>query len=217
MAQVEDTTVVLEFPLMSNVPGQSSASPYRSRLAAQADAALASATDNPLKQLLLEEKSTRQERWEQVEKAAELLLARPPVDHATVRQEEPVDMEALQRAAELGDLEALARHDPRLRDILRSDETLKKVLTDGGIDDPEATDALRLYLASFTFLRNGRLLEKEAFKAVIEDDAEALGSLLERGVRPELKNPGGQTLLELARERHKPRCEEVMLRAGATA
>merc|ERR1719148_192842 len=110
-------------------------------------------------------------------------------------------MEALRRAAETGDLEALAQMDKRLKRLLDSDETLQNLLRDGGkgLEDPSAKAALALYRNSFMSLEGrGRNVEKEAFQAVMRDDPDALQDLLNLGVRVDLRNGGGQTLLQLA-------------------
>merc|ERR1719436_1642082 len=107
--------------------------------------------------------------------------------------------------------------DKRLRNLLDRDDQMQLV-SDGDLQDPHAKAALRLYRESFMSLEtvsrgNSRNIEKEAFQAVMRDDAEALQALLGRGVAPGLTNPGGHTLLQLARERGKAACEEALLDA----
>mmetsp|Transcript_90618 Transcript_90618/g.230580 ORF Transcript_90618/g.230580 Transcript_90618/m.230580 type:complete len:207 (-) Transcript_90618:63-683(-) len=188
----------------------------KARLAAQADAALASA-DHPLRGLA-QKADTLQARRDQLTSAAKLLLERPAVaPRAIQKAPDPIDFAALTRAAELGDLKALASMDTRLRGLLDVDDHMR-LLKGGDLDNPAAKEALRLYKDSFMKLETGgRNFAKEAFQAVMKDDVEALKELLARGVSPDTKNGGGHTLLELAQERGKTRCAVALLEAGAAA
>jgi len=168
--------------------------------------------------LLEPQPATPEQRQAQMLALEKLLLERPAVGDRPP-EEEPLDAEALHRAAELGDLKALSQMDKRLKALLDSDEGLQRILKDD-LADPLAKEALRLYRDSFMSLEGlqkgtTQIPEKEAFQAVMHDDAAALRSLLERGLSPEQKNAGGHTLLQLARERGKRSCEEVLLGMGA--
>lgn len=190
---------------------------FRARLAAQADAAFASTNDHALKQHLQDPDSRAGTRAQGVA-AANLLLPRDPIPEGPT--EEQVDQAALRRAAETGDVNALAKMDRRLRRLLAEDEELRGLLKEGAAPptDPRAMAALQLYRDSFMSLEaQGRDCERDAFSAVMRDDAELLRTLLDKGLRPQgLKNGGGDTLLSLARERGKASCVEVLLQAGLT-
>mmetsp|Transcript_71881 Transcript_71881/g.181843 ORF Transcript_71881/g.181843 Transcript_71881/m.181843 type:complete len:207 (-) Transcript_71881:105-725(-) len=185
------------------------------RLAAQADAMLASA-DHPLRSLM-KEADTSAARREQLAAAAKMMLGRPPIDpRPPPKAPEPVDFEALHRAAELGDLKTLAQTDKRLRSLLDRDDHMR-LLKEGDLSDPAAKEALQLYKDSFMRLETGgRNLAKEAFQAVMKDDVETLKELLARGISPNARNSGGHTLLQLAQERGRPLCAAALLEAGAT-
>mmetsp|Transcript_69933 Transcript_69933/g.138495 ORF Transcript_69933/g.138495 Transcript_69933/m.138495 type:complete len:204 (-) Transcript_69933:76-687(-) len=195
---------------------------FRNRLAAQADAALASGKDHPLHQLFLEAPPrTAEERQEQM-KTLERLLVKKPSDGSRELPQELLDLDALHRAAENGDLQALAQVDKRLKDLLDSDEIMQ-LLKDGDLSEPSAKEALRLYRESFMRLEAidrgtgpSCNIQKEALKAVTRDDVEELRTLLDRGLNPGFRNTGGQTLLELARERGSSNCEQLLLDRGAT-
>jgi len=124
------------------------------------------------------------------------LVARPAED-----EEEPIDIEALRRAAETGDLRGLAKLDRRLQKLLDADDQIQ-LLREGDLADPQAKAALRLYRDSYmSLVGSGRNVEKEARQAVMKDDVVALKALLGKGLHPDSKTPGGHTLLELAREK----------------
>mmetsp|Transcript_28641 Transcript_28641/g.62318 ORF Transcript_28641/g.62318 Transcript_28641/m.62318 type:complete len:213 (-) Transcript_28641:34-672(-) len=177
------------------------------RLAAQADAAFASA-DHPLKAF------ARETDKEKLDEAVELLLKRPTPDEFD-KGEPPVDLVALRKAAELGDIKALAALDKRLRLGLDGIDH-KQLLEEGDLTDPAAKEALKLYQDSYMKLETGgRHYTKEAFQAVMKDDVEALTSLLDLGVSPNATNSGGHTLLQLAKERGKINCATTLLTAGA--
>mmetsp|Transcript_22603 Transcript_22603/g.41636 ORF Transcript_22603/g.41636 Transcript_22603/m.41636 type:complete len:232 (+) Transcript_22603:41-736(+) len=203
----------------------------RSRLAAKADAALAAPGENPLKTMLLEEDpEDRTEKQAKYEAAVSLMLARPPQEREKSEQivqqeEEEIDLAALHAAAEAGDLEALSTMDRRLRRLLDHDEQLQAVVRDGRLSShPEASEALRLYRATFMYLQGMRQdaacpesgnMDKDAFQAVMRDDAVALEALVRRGVRLDIRNKGGQSMLQLAQERKKEECLKVLMDAGA--
>mmetsp|Transcript_84556 Transcript_84556/g.196619 ORF Transcript_84556/g.196619 Transcript_84556/m.196619 type:complete len:202 (+) Transcript_84556:50-655(+) len=192
----------------------------RSRLAAQADAALASGVEHPLHQLLLApQPRTAEQRREQAQALEKFLLERPP--GAEPVPQEPLDADALHHAAQAGDLKALAKMDKRLQALLHADDQLQ-LLQEGDLADPKAKEALRLYRDSFMgleALQRGATcgVEKEAFQAVMRDDAVALEGLLNGGVSPELKNAGGHTLLQLAKERGKANCEKLLAGRASTS
>merc|ERR1712139_87686 len=168
----------------------------------------------------VEEPETPQERQEQSEAAAKLMLQRPAMEPVQKAQEEFIDLEALRLAAETGNLEELAKMDKRLKLLVESDDTLQGLMKDrgSGLQDPVTKAALDLYRESFMALEGrGRNVEKEAFQAVMRDDAVKLKELLDLGVRLDLRNGGGQTLLQLAQERGKQSCEQVLIEAGASA
>lgn len=150
--------------------------------------------------------------------AARLLLSRPQREPREAKQvAEEVDMEALRRAAEAGDLKALAQVDKRLKKLLDSDEILKNAHQEGDLADPDAKNALRLYKDSFMSLeRGGQDREKQAFQAVTRDDSLELEVLLGCGVSPEVTNKGGQTLLQVASQRGSVSCLQVLREKGAT-
>merc|ERR1712216_975585 len=116
----------------------------------------------------------------------------------------------------MGNLEVLAQMDKRLKRLVESDVALQSLMKEGGtgLEDPKAKAALALYRESFMALEgHGRNVEKEAFQAVMRDDAPALKALLKLGVQLDLRNGGGQTLMQLARERMKDGCEQVLMEA----
>merc|ERR1712216_855081 len=120
----------------------------------------------------------------------------------------------------MGNLEVLAQMDKRLKRLVESDVALQSLMKEGGtgLEDPKTKAALALYRDSFMALEGyGRNVEKEAFQAVMRDDAPALKALLARGVRHALRNGGGQTLLQLAQERSKENCEQALVEVGATS
>jgi len=192
----------------------------RSRVAAQADAALASGGDDRLRRLLSDPPSSKDEEREQMALAAELLLERPPRGAAAGATEDLVDPEELRRAAEVGDLKALASMDKRLRNLLDSDDQMQ-LLNEGDLSDPHAREALRLYRDSFMALeRQGggggaASIEREAFQAVARDDVATLQALLERGLSANTKNAGGQSLAQLAMERGSAECARALASSGA--
>mmetsp|Transcript_113904 Transcript_113904/g.302695 ORF Transcript_113904/g.302695 Transcript_113904/m.302695 type:complete len:197 (-) Transcript_113904:142-732(-) len=187
---------------------------------AELDAALASGTDHPLHQLLLEpQPRNAQERREQMD-ALERLMIRRPQATAEALSDEPLDADGLHRALRAGDVRALAHMDRRLQALLNPDD-LAQLRKDGELTDPKARQALKLYCESFMSLEAAQKgvscsTAKEAFQAVMQDDAEALASLLDAGASPELKNAGGHTLLDLAHERGKFACKELLQSRGAT-
>eukprot|EP00931_Biecheleriopsis_adriatica_P079809 TRINITY_DN53158_c0_g1_i1.p1 TRINITY_DN53158_c0_g1~~TRINITY_DN53158_c0_g1_i1.p1 ORF type:complete len:212 (+),score=74.91 TRINITY_DN53158_c0_g1_i1:20-655(+) len=190
----------------------------RSRIAAQADAAFAAGPDSPIRQLLAEPDS-REQKKEQLATAEKLLLERPKseVTDEKVEEEEAIDIFALRKAAEAGDLKALAQIDKRLKDLLDSDERMR-VSTGKDLADPAAKAAMRLYRESFMALeRKGSNIDKEAFQAIMRDDAVKLTDLLGQGLDKNARNPGGHTLLQLAQERGKVQCAQVLVDAGAEA
>lgn len=188
----------------------------KSRLLAQADAAFASASDEfGLRKDMLKQPETREDRWNQVDKGATFLLSRPVMEPRALNDADEVDAEALRRAAEHGDLKALAKMDKRLQKMLNSEEC-SQLIEEGNLTDQEARQALKLYRQSFMALEaGGKDREKEAFQAVARDDAEALRVRLEKGVLPTCTNAGGYTLLALARERNSEACIEVLMSFGA--
>eukprot|EP00435_Cladocopium_sp_Y103_P013127 s2170_g3.t1 len=120
----------------------------RQRLAQQADEALA-LPEHPLRRLLEAAPGTREEEKQRLLEAEQLLLARPKVDVVAVQarvpaHEEPMNLQALRKAAEDGDLQSMARMDLRLQGALEEDEAFRNV---GGTDfqNPKAKAALRLY------------------------------------------------------------------------
>mmetsp|Transcript_45393 Transcript_45393/g.82092 ORF Transcript_45393/g.82092 Transcript_45393/m.82092 type:complete len:218 (+) Transcript_45393:73-726(+) len=190
----------------------------RSRIAAQADAALAAGRDHPM-HLLLHEPDSREDKQAMLKVAERLLLERPQPeamdDKASL--EDFVDLAALRRAAEAGDLKALAQIDRRLKDVLDADEQLR--LVEGkDLRDPLAKAAMKLYRESFMSLeRAGANIDQEAFQAVMRDDAVTLRKLMGQGLDPSVKNAGGHSLLQLAQERGKVECTQALLDAGAIA
>ncbi|CAK9028273.1 Uncharacterized protein SCF082_LOCUS18277 [Durusdinium trenchii] len=158
-----------------------------------------------------------------------------------VPHEEPMNLQTLRRAAEEGDLQAMARMDLRLQSALEEDETLRRVgnrnwqliafdvseLSPGQCsrqtEDPKAQAALRLYQDSVTLGKKNGNIDREAFQAVMRDDADepwrntamVLRQLIGEGLDLEVTNTGGHTLLQLAQERGKEHCAQVLLREGA--
>lgn len=211
----------------------------KTRLSAQADAAFAASKGDPLKHLPTAYKrgmksaeevkaynesigltpsvmaEARKQGQLDADAGAEFLLERPKVDPQEPPHQEVIDHEALRRAAAAGDLEALAAVDKRLAGLIASDPKLQALVKDGDFTHPDHAAALELYRSSFMTLTAGRDTQREAFQAVMRDDAEALKLLLDKGVRTSLRNSGGLTLLALARERKKEACEEVLIEAGA--
>eukprot|EP00933_Yihiella_yeosuensis_P015790 TRINITY_DN13657_c0_g2_i2.p1 TRINITY_DN13657_c0_g2~~TRINITY_DN13657_c0_g2_i2.p1 ORF type:complete len:211 (+),score=62.44 TRINITY_DN13657_c0_g2_i2:82-714(+) len=189
----------------------------RMRIAAQADAAFAAGSGDPLR-LLLHDPTCREDKLDQYAVAERLLLERPPPEpdiQEQVAEEPPVDLAALRHAAENGDLKALAQMDRRLKGLLDSDDQLK-VLEGKDLTDEDAQAALRLYRTTFMALeRRGANIDKEAFQAVMRDDAVTLRDLLGQGLDPNVKNAGGHTLLQLAQERGKIECAQELVNHGA--
>eukprot|EP00746_Dinoflagellata_sp_MGD_P000338 gnl/MRDRNA2_/MRDRNA2_100603_c0_seq1.p1 gnl/MRDRNA2_/MRDRNA2_100603_c0~~gnl/MRDRNA2_/MRDRNA2_100603_c0_seq1.p1 ORF type:complete len:194 (+),score=72.91 gnl/MRDRNA2_/MRDRNA2_100603_c0_seq1:98-679(+) len=157
----------------------------RDRLAGQLDAAFASKDENELKKLL-----HAGDQDEASELGASHLLVRPK---AVAEPKDPLQVDELHRAAINGDLAKLGEHDARLKQLLESDD----------LSDPQAAAALKLYRDSFMAFAAGRDVEKDAFQAVMKDDVEALKALLDGGLPIDIKNPGGQTMMEVAKERTK--------------
>eukprot|EP00927_Polykrikos_kofoidii_P057744 TRINITY_DN5192_c0_g2_i1.p1 TRINITY_DN5192_c0_g2~~TRINITY_DN5192_c0_g2_i1.p1 ORF type:complete len:201 (+),score=45.74 TRINITY_DN5192_c0_g2_i1:130-732(+) len=186
----------------------------RARLAAQADAAFASGSDNPLRQLVQNNGETRADRWEQAEAGASLLLTKPAIESRALQIQDELDLEALKRAAENGDLKALAQMDKRLKKLLDADERMQ-ILKEGDLSDPAARDALRLYRESLMHLESGgHDWAKEACQAVARDDSARLRELLNKGVSPKTQNAGGSSLLQLARERNSVECMQILVDIG---
>lgn len=191
----------------------------RQRLARQADDALA-LPEHPLRRLLEAAPGTREEEKQLLLEAEQLLLARPKVDVVAVQSrvpahEEPMNLQALRKAAEDGDLQSMARMDLRLQGALEEDEAFRNV---GGTDfqNPKAKAALRLYQDSVTMGRRHGNIDREAFQAVMHDDPESLRQLIGLGLDIEgTRNAGGHSLLQLAQERGKDQCAQVLLREGA--
>ena len=63
--------------------------------------------------------------------------------------------------------------------------------------------------------RKGSNIDKESFQAVMRDDAVVLQDLLDQGLDPDVRNSGGHSLLQLAQERGKVECAQLLLNAGA--
>lgn len=103
------------------------------------------------------------------------------------------------------DLDVLKETDSNLQGTLAEDE--------GVLDhEPRAADALKLYRATLAACYDDHELEKAAFAAVMRDDPVRLRELLDTGALPrDLKNGGGQTLLDVAQERRKQRVEQMLL------
>eukprot|EP00928_Gymnodinium_smaydae_P092424 TRINITY_DN762_c0_g3_i1.p1 TRINITY_DN762_c0_g3~~TRINITY_DN762_c0_g3_i1.p1 ORF type:complete len:210 (+),score=66.73 TRINITY_DN762_c0_g3_i1:84-713(+) len=190
---------------------------FRDRVAAQADKELAMGPENPLRQAMLNESPSRAERHRQIEEAVKLLLERPPApasEDSDAQHDPGIDLAALRRAAEAGDLKALASMDRRLQKLLDADARLQ-LLEDSDFQEPSVKGALRLYCDSLISLDGEcQQREREAFAAVSRDDAEALKDLLSKGVNKNARNKGGHTLLQLARERRRVACEQALIEAG---
>mmetsp|Transcript_60778 Transcript_60778/g.125810 ORF Transcript_60778/g.125810 Transcript_60778/m.125810 type:complete len:207 (+) Transcript_60778:62-682(+) len=189
----------------------------RQRLAAQADAALAEGPDNPLRVLLSQPEGTREDAKSRLEAAERLLLERPKpkaLEDKAPLEEEETNLQKLRRAAKDGNLEGMAKMDRHLRALLEDDDMLRS-LEGKDFEDPTAQAALRLYQDSMCYGRPGGDVDKLAFQAVMRDDAAALRNLIRHGLDLETTNAGGQTLLQLAQERGKEVCAQVLLREGA--
>ncbi|CAJ1392754.1 unnamed protein product [Effrenium voratum] len=197
----------------SVAPGRGLA--LRERLALQADLALTE-PENPLRRLMEAPSGSREEDKQRLEEAEQLLLQRPPAPAIEDKpmHEEPMNLAKLHQAAMDGDLQAMARMDLRLQGALEEDETLRS-LAGKDFKDPKAQAALQLYQDSLALGKVGGDIDKQGFQAVMRDDAETLRQLLGRGLDVEAQNGGGHTLLQLARERGKELCAEVLIREGA--
>ncbi|CAJ1352679.1 unnamed protein product, partial [Effrenium voratum] len=94
------------------------------------------------------------------------------------------------RAAEQADLAALQQRDPALQELMQDE-----------LHFPEAEAALELYRRSLIALDADRM-RQQAFRAVVNDDAEELRRLFtETTLRWDAENAGGQCLMEVALER----------------
>lgn len=136
-----------------------------------------------------------QDRIEDQEKIGDDALPRNPVLHGKDHLEAVVNKH----------IDVLQETDCFLRDSL---------VADAGVLEHEgqAKSALALYCATLSAFDAGPEVERAAFKAVLADDVQALRGMLEGGRLPKgLKNPGGQSLLEVARERRKPAAEELLV------
>lgn len=143
--------------------------------------------------------------------AAQLLATSPLGPQARGLAEMQVDMEALWRSAEQGNLEELARVDTRLKGLLESGQLSSFKVAD--LADPEARAALKLYRDSFMALASsGRDLVREAFQAVARDDAARLQALLDGGVSRDSTNAGGDSLMDVAQQRCSFACLDLMER-----
>eukprot|EP00927_Polykrikos_kofoidii_P077946 TRINITY_DN74826_c0_g1_i1.p1 TRINITY_DN74826_c0_g1~~TRINITY_DN74826_c0_g1_i1.p1 ORF type:complete len:254 (+),score=42.36 TRINITY_DN74826_c0_g1_i1:57-764(+) len=110
------------------------------------------------------------------------------------------------KAAAAGDVMALRSNDSRLRVLLDDD---KGVLD----DEDQAVGALKLYQDTLGVFDAGPRVKLKAFQAVSRDDAETLSELFDwGGLELDARNKGGQTLLEVAVERRRPRVQELLHR-----
>ena len=192
---------------------------FRQRLAAQADAALAAGAENPLRVLLEAAPGSREEEKQIFADAEALLLERPScattVQVSEPKTEAPMNLHQLRKAAENNDLQSMASMDLRLQYALEEDEAFQH-LRSSDLDDPKAKAALKLYQDSVTLGRRNGNIDKEAFLAVMKDDPETLTELIGEGLDFEgTRNSGGHSLLQLALERGKEQCAQVLLREGA--
>ncbi|CAJ1421396.1 unnamed protein product [Effrenium voratum] len=109
------------------------------------------------------------------------------------------------RAAEQADLAALQQRDPALQEVMQDE-----------LHFPEAEAALELYRRSLIALDADRM-RQQAFRAVVNDDAEDLRRLFtETTLRWDAENAGGQCLMEVALERQRStRRRRSLRRCGA--
>lgn len=125
-------------------------------------------------------------------------------------QENPQHQGPLKNASHL---EAATRADRRgLRDV---DTGLQEMLKEDPfvLDDVEigGQDAFGLYCASLSAFDVGPKLVRQAFMAVARDDVVTIEMLLdERRIAWDTKNAGGQTLLEMACARSRPRVRKQL-------
>eukprot|EP00747_Dinoflagellata_sp_TGD_P167446 gnl/TRDRNA2_/TRDRNA2_191879_c0_seq1.p1 gnl/TRDRNA2_/TRDRNA2_191879_c0~~gnl/TRDRNA2_/TRDRNA2_191879_c0_seq1.p1 ORF type:complete len:305 (+),score=75.30 gnl/TRDRNA2_/TRDRNA2_191879_c0_seq1:53-967(+) len=107
------------------------------------------------------------------------------------------------------DLEVMQKHDEQLKEILETDKLLLK--------DPSSDRVLELYRKTMFGLEAGPEVVSAAFHAVMQDDVEALRVLMNSGALPnDVRNRGGQSLLEVACERKKPLVEQFLLEGQKT-
>mmetsp|Transcript_63990 Transcript_63990/g.180522 ORF Transcript_63990/g.180522 Transcript_63990/m.180522 type:complete len:253 (+) Transcript_63990:53-811(+) len=120
----------------------------------------------------------------------------------------PVQDKSHLQAAAAREVDQLQRFDPRLQDALKEDEG---VLEDAAFGQ-DAQDAFKVYCSALAAFDPGPRLRKFAFQAVISDDDQTLKQMLDSGeVAWDTTNAGGQTLLDVAHERQKDKCREVLM------
>jgi len=110
------------------------------------------------------------------------------------------------KAAVVGDVRALKDSDEKLREALQDCED---------IDWEEGQHAFRLYKSSLAAFDPSGEHKRRAFHAAANDDIVCLRALLESGgVAEDATNAAGQTLLEVARERHALQAQQLLQRRG---
>jgi len=114
------------------------------------------------------------------------------------------------KAVRTGEFSQLQSMDPAFKEAMEEDPTLE---TASG-NDAALAGALRVYRSSLGVLDPAPEHKRCAFQAVMRDDAELLRALFDSGGVPwDAKNGAGQTLLEVATERKKSRCQYAIQRA----
>jgi len=114
------------------------------------------------------------------------------------------------RAVRTGDLNQLQSLDSAFKEAMEEDSTLETALG----QDAALAGALGVYRSALGALDPAPEHKRCAFQAVMRDDAELLRALFDSGSVPwDAKNGGGQTLLDVAMERKKSRCQFAIQRA----
>mmetsp|Transcript_5100 Transcript_5100/g.8915 ORF Transcript_5100/g.8915 Transcript_5100/m.8915 type:complete len:254 (+) Transcript_5100:59-820(+) len=122
----------------------------------------------------------------------------------------PIKSDPHLKAARQGELAEMRKFDSQLDELLTFDEDILK--------RPGSTGALALYRASLMALDPMDDWRREAFQAVVEDNREKLARVLsESGLELDVKNSGGQTLLEEARLRRRWRTEGLLVELSEEA
>lgn len=107
-------------------------------------------------------------------------------------------------AVRSGDFGLLQSMDPAFKEAMEEDPTLEAAFG----SDAALAGALGVYRSSLGVLDHAPEHKRCAFQAVMRDDAELLRALFDSGGVPwDAKNGAGQTLLEVATERKKSRCQ----------
>lgn len=114
---------------------------------------------------------------------------------------------------DLAHLQAVVKRD--MTQLQSCDPVIKQLAQeDMGVleeKDPLVQGALQVYCSTVSAFDPGPNLRKLAFQAVLRNDVQTLKNMLDCGqVQWDTRNAGGQTLLEVAHERQKDACKELL-------